>query len=159
MAADGTEAYPGVEDRIVAEFGDGYDVSVIASRYGLTVDQVYAVVHREVGHADQPYPPPEYPPPTDPWPATPPPDYNTPTYAPPSYGPSGYSPSVYSPSAYGPQGYAGPEHGYEPPQGLPDDVIVADYGAGHDVEAIARKHGISVDRVYEIVQRVLGDNP
>jgi Mor family transcriptional regulator len=102
-----------MDDRIVAEFGDGYDVRVIASRYGLTVDQIYAVVHREVGQVDQPYPHPEF----------------------------------------------GPEHGYQPPQGLRDDVIVADYGAGHDVEAIARQHGISVERVYEIVRGVLGDNP
>jgi hypothetical protein len=40
-----------------------------------------------------------------------------------------------------------------------DDVLVAEYGAGYDVEAIARKHGISVERVYEVVQRAVADDP
>lgn len=48
---DGIEGYPSRQDRIVAEFGDGYDVEGIAARYGLTVEQVYAVVERSVGPA------------------------------------------------------------------------------------------------------------
>jgi hypothetical protein len=40
-----------------------------------------------------------------------------------------------------------------------DDTIVAEYGEGHDVEWIARKHGINVERVYEVVQRIVGDGP
>ncbi|MET0415334.1 MAG: hypothetical protein ABW022_04875 [Actinoplanes sp.] len=44
-----TDGYPSREDRIVAEFGDGFDVEGIALRYGLTVAQVYAVLEREVG--------------------------------------------------------------------------------------------------------------
>jgi Mor family transcriptional regulator len=50
---DGTGAYASWDDRIVAEFGDGYDVEGIAARYGLTVEQVYAVVARSVGPADR----------------------------------------------------------------------------------------------------------
>jgi Mor family transcriptional regulator len=57
------EAYQTREDRIVAEFGDGYDVEGIALRYGLSVEQVYEVVRREV--AQPVYQPPQayYPPP------------------------------------------------------------------------------------------------
>lgn len=54
MTADGVEGYPSREDRIVAEFGDGFDVEGIAFRYGLSVAQVYAVVEREVEPAAQP---------------------------------------------------------------------------------------------------------
>jgi Mor family transcriptional regulator len=42
------DEHPSVEDRIVAEFGAGYDVEMIAARYGLHVRQVYAVVERAV---------------------------------------------------------------------------------------------------------------
>ena len=42
-----TDAYPSRDDRIVAEFGAGYEVEGIAARYGLTVEQVYALVERE----------------------------------------------------------------------------------------------------------------
>ena len=139
MAADGAEGYPSTEDRIVAEFGDGYDVEGIASRYGLTVAQVYAVVEREVGAADQ-----GHPGPPSPYPATP--GY----YAPP---PPAYAPPGYTASPYAEQGQS-----WQPSQGLPDDVVVAEYGEGHNVEAIARKHGISVERVYEVVQRVVQDD-
>ena len=45
-------------------------------------------------------------------------------------------------------------------QGFPDgDAIVAEYGEGNDVEWIARKHGITVERVYEVVQRTVDGDP
>jgi Mor family transcriptional regulator len=98
------EAYQSRDDRVVAEFGDGYPVDGIAARHGLTVEQVYAVVERDVGPAD--------------------PDRPPPAYAPPGA----------------------------------DDVIVAEYGEGHDVAEIARRHGVSVDRIYEVVHRAVGDD-
>jgi hypothetical protein len=107
-----TEAYPSRADRIVAEFGDGYEVEGIAARHGLTVEQVFALVEREVG-------PGRYPP--------------TP-------------PAHYAPPAYQLQGFANP------------DSIVAEYGEGHDVALIARRHGITVEQVYLVVQQaVAGD--
>jgi Mor family transcriptional regulator len=116
VAADGIEGYPSREDRIVAEFGDGYDVEGIAFRHGLSVAQVYAVVEREVGPADQ---------------------------GPPSH----YAPPV----PFVSPGYA--------PQGVPDgDAIVAEYSEGQDVEWIARRHGINVEQVYEVLQRLAGDD-
>lgn len=163
MAADG---YPSREDRIVAEFGDGLDVEGIAFRYGLTVAQVYVVVEREVGPADQalptPCPPPGYyaPPPAGPQ------DRSLPPPGPGFYGPPAYQaqpppPEPYAPPAgYGPPGHAGPGQGYQPSQGSPaEEAIVAEYGEGQDVEGIARKYGINVERVYEIVQRIVGDDP
>jgi Mor family transcriptional regulator len=39
------------------------------------------------------------------------------------------------------------------------DAIVAEYGEGNDVEWIARKYGIGVEQVYEVVQRTVGDDP
>jgi Mor family transcriptional regulator len=39
-----------------------------------------------------------------------------------------------------------------------EDAIVADYGAGHDVESIARRYGITTERVYEVVQRNVADD-
>lgn len=118
MAADGIEAYPSREDRIVVEFGDGLDVEGIALRYGLTVEQVYALVEREVGPADQTHPSP---------------------------------PGYYVPPA--------PAMNYYAAQGSPDgDAIVAEYGEGNDVEWIARKYGITVERVYEVVQRTVEDD-
>ena len=135
MAADDTEAYPSTEDRIVAEFGDGYDMPGIAARHGLTVAQVYAVLEREVGSADQDHPvtPGSYPP------------------------PPGYHPP---PPAYAPAGYAAQVPGFPPSQAIPDeDAIVAEYGGGRDVEEIARRHGIDVEQVYAVIQRVVTDDP
>jgi Mor family transcriptional regulator len=40
-----------------------------------------------------------------------------------------------------------------------EDAIVADYGEGHDVESIARKYGVTAERVYDVVQRILADEP
>lgn len=123
MAADGTEGYPSREDRIVAEFGDGLDVEGIAFRYGLTVAQIYAVVEREVDPAGQGLPS-HYPLPG--YYAPPPPDSDD---AP--------------PAAYATPGYAGQGQGFQPSQRSPDDdAIVAEYGEGHEVEWIARKHGM-----------------
>ncbi|MEV4283102.1 hypothetical protein [Actinoplanes xinjiangensis] len=117
------EAYPGREDRIVAEFGDGYEVEGIAARYGLTVEQVFALVEREVGpgggQAGQ-YPPAGH--------HTPPP------------------PAYHAPQAYQMQGFANP------------DTIVAEYGEGHDVALIARRHGITVEQVYLVVRQAVGDD-
>ncbi|WP_211193249.1 hypothetical protein [Actinoplanes sp. TBRC 11911] len=156
------EGYPSREDRIVAEFGDGHDVEGIALRYGLTVEQVYAVIEREVGPASQ-GPPVQYPPqgyyyaPPPPAPnyyyAPPPPGqvyYGPPAYQgpPPGYAPPGYAPPGYAPP---PPGYAPP--GYAPPPPLDEDAIVAEYGEGYDVEWIARKHGIAPEHVYEVVLR------
>jgi hypothetical protein len=36
---------------------------------------------------------------------------------------------------------------------------VADYSEGYDVAWIAHKHGITPERVYEIVQRIVEDDP
>jgi hypothetical protein len=71
------------------------------------------------------------------------------------------SPEQYAPpAAFASPGYAAQEQGFRPSQGFPDgDAIVAEYGEGHDVEWIARKHGINVERVYEVVQRVVEDDP
>ncbi|MDI6098944.1 hypothetical protein QLQ12_10065 [Actinoplanes sp. NEAU-A12] len=114
MTTDGSETHPTREDRIVAEFGDGYDVEQIAARYGLSIAEIYAVVEREVGPIDFDYPGP---------------------------------PSQYPPS---PTTYARPSQAFQD-----HDAIVAEYGAGHDVEAIARRHRIRVEQVYEVVQRVV----
>jgi Mor family transcriptional regulator len=153
-----TEAHPSRDDRIVAEFGDGYEVEGIAARYGLTVDQVFAVVEQEVGPVGQEgqFPPPPgyyapppgyypapgyYPPPAPAQYAPPPqPDYPPPPahYAPP--------PGYYAPQAYQVQGFANP------------DMIVAEYGEGHDVELIARRHGITVEQVYLVVQQTVTDD-
>ncbi len=148
MATDGTEESSSTRDRIVAEFGDGYDVKGIASRYGLTVEQVYAVVQREVGPADQ-----GYPGPTNPYPPTP--GY----YAPPPAAGHHAPPPAYAPPGHPASPQVAQGQSYQPSQGFPDDVIVAEYGEGYDVEAIARKHGISAEQVYEVVQRVVQDNP
>jgi hypothetical protein len=168
-----TDGYPSREDRIVAEFGDGHDVEGIALRYGLTVEQVYAVIEREVGPTNQgpanpaaqwpapgPYPPPaQYPVPGQYPPAQyPPPGYY---YGPPPpatyYAPPGQG--YYGPPTYQapPPGFPPPPPGFLPP--LPDeDAIVADYGDGYDVESIARKHGITPEHVYDVVRRVVGDD-
>ena len=119
MDTGGFEGYLSREDRIVGEFGDGLDVAGIALRYGLTVAQVYAVVERQVGPADQGLPSPH------PAPAV---------LVSPGFGTEG-------------QGFA---YG---------DAIVAEYGEGNDVEWIARKYGISVELVYEVVQREVDDEP
>lgn len=149
MATDGTGAYPSREDRIVAEFGDGYDVQGIAARHGLTVEQVYAVVEREVGPAGFGHPgsPPQYPPPGHHPPGYyPPPHPGQAYYPPPQPGPAYYPP---------PAGHAPP--GPPAAQRFVDyDAIVAEYGDGHDVEAIARRHGLSTEQVFEVVQRMLG---
>ncbi|GIF41451.1 hypothetical protein [Actinoplanes xinjiangensis] len=121
------EAYPGRDDRIVAEFGDGYEVEGIAARYGRTVQQVFALVEREVGPGGGQtgqYPPPGH---HTPPPPPPPPDY-------------------YAPQAYQVQGFANP------------DTIVAEYGEGHDVAMIARRHGITVEQVYLVVRQAVGDD-
>ena len=135
---DGIDGYASREDRIVAEFGDGLAVEGIAFRYGLTVEQVYAVIEHEVGPAGQgspsSYPPHRY----GPSQPAPPPYYGPPQPAPPPY----YGPSV----AWAPQGH--PDH----------DAIVAEYGEGHDVDSIARRHGVSAQQVYEVVQRAVDDD-
>jgi hypothetical protein len=159
VAADGTDGYPSRDDRIVAEFGDGFDVEGIAFRHGLTVAQVYAVVEREVGPAGQsppgPYPPPGHYAPAPPASYYPPPPGQV-HYGPPAYPMQPPPPGRYVPPApYGP-----PVHGYQPSPGLPDDdAIVAEYGEGRDVELIARSHGITVERVYEVVQRNVASDP
>ncbi len=148
------DGYSSREDRIVAEFADGHAVEGIAFRYGLTVEQVYAVIEREVGPAAQ-GPPSHYPPQPS---YGPPPVYGPP----PSYGP----PPVYGPPpAYGPPPYYGPPvvhpapGGWPPPQGHPDyDAIVAEYGEGHDVDAIARRHGLTAEQIYQVVQRALAND-
>ncbi|BEL04824.1 hypothetical protein Q0Z83_030150 [Actinoplanes sichuanensis] len=203
-----TDAYPSRDDRIVAEFGAGYEVEGIAARYGLTVEQVYALVEREVGPVGQspsqsPPPPAYYPPPSAPGQVPPPPAYYPPPSAPgqvpppPAYYPPPSAPgqvppppAYHPPSAPGqvppayypppqpgqvppPPGYQGqpPAPGpYPPPQpvsyapptyqmhGFADpDTIVAEYGDGHDVAMIARRHGITVDQVYFIVQQAVTD--
>ena len=64
------------------------------------------------------------------------------------------------PSHYPLPGYAGQGQGFQPSQRSPDDdAIVAEYGEGNEVEWIARKHGIDVERVYEVVQRIVEDDP
>jgi hypothetical protein len=167
------EGYPSREDRIVAEFGDGHDVEGIAFRYGLTVAQVYAVVEREVGPVAQgsPGPPPAYHVPQPPVghyypPPAPQGSYLPPApqgpYLPPA--PQGYYPPpphqvYYGPSAHPappPSAYAGPGPDFPPPQD--EDAIVAEYGEGHDVNWIAHKHGITVERVYQVIQGVVGDD-
>jgi transposase-like protein len=100
-------------DRIVAEFGDGYEVEGIAARHGLTVEQVFALVEREVGPAR----------------------------------PERYPPAPSAAPAYQLQGFANP------------DAIVAEYGDGHDIAMIARRHGITVEQVYLVVQQVVADDP
>ncbi|GIF08137.1 hypothetical protein [Actinoplanes siamensis] len=139
------EDVPSWEDRVVAEFGDGHAVEAIAARYGITVAQVYVVVEREVGRS--PYPPESY------------------QAAPPPYRPQGYqaAPPHLGPPAYQPPpGCSAPAHpapGYPPPQAFPDeDVILGEYADGHDVQAIAWRHGIPAERVYEIVRRVVQDD-
>ncbi|XVU23774.1 hypothetical protein ACQPZJ_42070 [Actinoplanes sp. CA-054009] len=131
------------EDRIVAEYGDGYDVEGIAARYGLTVAQVYAVVQQALGPAAPPpgpYPPQPYAPPGP--------------YPPPAY----YAPQPYAPQPYAPQPY-GPPPGVVGwvPNVIDEDAVVAAYGDGHDVEAIAHRHGITPEQVYQVVQRALSD--
>lgn len=121
-----TDAYPSREDRIVAEFGAGYDVEGIAARHGLTVEQVYALVEHEVGRPGQA-----------------PPAYFPPPQAPGHYQPS--PPAYYAPPSYHLHGFADP------------DTIVAEYGDGHDVALIARRHGITVEQVYFIVQHAVSD--
>ncbi|MGK5683182.1 hypothetical protein [Actinoplanes sp. URMC 104] len=160
MAANGDEAQQSVSDRVVADFGDGYEVEAIAARYGLTVDEVFAVVRLELGGAQASgpglpaapvWPPPAYAPPAaDPYspPAAGPYAPPGPYPAPPAYAPA--APEYYAPPpAYGASGWED--------EVTDDDVIVAEYGEGYDVEAIARKHGIGVERVYEVVRRVLGE--
>ncbi|KUL28866.1 helix-turn-helix domain-containing protein [Actinoplanes awajinensis] len=167
MAADGIEAYQSRDDHIVAEFGDGHDVQGIAARYGLTVAQVYAVVEREVGPPVPGYPgqPPQYPPPAyyapppdqGYYPPAPAPQYPAPQYpAPAAPAPQYPAPQYYAPpQPYSPQAYA-----YPPPRDLPDeDAIVAAYADGHAVGDIARQHGLTTDQVYQVVQRVMYDNP
>ncbi|MFF5081356.1 hypothetical protein ACFY36_30280 [Actinoplanes sp. NPDC000266] len=39
---------------------------------------------------------------------------------------------------------------------LDEDAIVAEYGDGHDLDAIAHRHGITPDQVLQVVQRALG---
>ncbi|MEU8660717.1 hypothetical protein [Actinoplanes philippinensis] len=125
-----TEPYQTREDRIVAEFGDGYEVEAIAARYGLTVEQVFALVEREVGPAGPAHQqPPAY------YYHQPPPAY----YQPPP-------PAYYAPPPYQMQGFVNP------------DAIVADYGDGHDVALIARRHGITVEQVYLVVQQSLSED-
>jgi hypothetical protein len=149
------EGYPSREDRIVAEFGDGHDVEGIAFRYGLTVAQVYAVVEREVGPVAQgsPGPPPAYHVPQPPVGHYYPPPASQGYYPPPPhqvyYGPSAHP-------APPPSAYAGPGPDFPPPQD--EDAIVAEYGEGHDVNWIAHKHGITVERVYQVIQGVVGDD-
>lgn len=145
MAADDIDGYPSREDRIVAEFGDGFDVEGIAFRYGLTVAQVYAVIERELG-ADPGLPtPPSQDPPQGHY--LPPPGQGY--YGPPAYQVQHHAP----PADYAPLGYEGPAQGF-----LDEDAIVAEYGEGYDVDWIAVKHGISVERVYEVIQRIAGDD-
>lgn len=154
--ADGIDAYPSWEDRIVAEFGDGHDVYGIAARHGLTVEQVYAVVERVVG-PDQPGPGAQYPPPGSAAPGQG--YYGPPAYQPPPPPPwQQPPPAAYAPPpAYQPWQQP-PPAAYAPPSGYPDeDAIVADYAEGHGVEAIARKHGLSVERVYDVVRRAVTD--
>ncbi|GIE77170.1 hypothetical protein Aph02nite_31200 [Actinoplanes philippinensis] len=131
-----TEPYQTREDRIVAEFGDGYEVEAIAARYGLTVEQVFTLVAREVGPAGPAQPPPAYyQPPPPAYYQPPPPAYHQPP--PPAY---------YAPPPYQMQGFVNP------------DAIVADYGDGHDVALIARRHGITVEQVYLVVQQSLSED-
>ncbi|GIF17019.1 hypothetical protein [Actinoplanes teichomyceticus] len=117
-------------------------------------------------------PPPVYPPPGPGY--QPPPVYPPPAHQPPGYPAPGYqapppTPEHYAPPApYAPPGYAGPVPGYAGPvpgyagpvPAFPDvDAIVAEYGEGHDVESIARRHGLDVRQVYEVVQRAVTDDP
>ncbi|MEU4164326.1 hypothetical protein [Actinoplanes sp. NPDC026670] len=156
-----TDAHPTREDRIVAEFGAGYDVEGIAARHGLTVEQVYALVEQEVGAGEQ-TPPGHNPPPNH---YAPPGYYAPPPAYPQPPGPGGHYPPP--PAHYGPP--PAPGHyqpappGYYPPpsyqlHGFADpDTIVAEYGDGHDVALIARRHGITVEQVYFIVQHAVSD--
>lgn len=120
----------------------------IAARHGLTVEQVYAVVEREVGPAGfgHPDPPGQYPPPGHhPQAYYPPPQPGQAYYPPPPPGQAYHPPPAYvPPGPPAPQGY------------LDYEAIVAEYGDGHDVEAIARRHGLSTEQVFEVVQRMLG---
>jgi transposase-like protein len=119
----------------VAEYGEGNDVEGIARKHGLTVEQVYALLQRQVGPSEQQF-------------SSPPPPYPPPVY----YGPppgANYS---------APPAYPGPGPAPQPAPGVVDDAIVAEYGEGHDVEVIARRHGISVDEVYEVVLRNVDDD-
>jgi hypothetical protein len=126
-------------------------------------------------------PPPGYGPPAY---QAPPPSYGPPAYqAPlPGYGPPapqgpppgpGYDAAGYQVPpgpGYGPSAHQAPPAPDGPPNphpgpGVPlshgvvdEDAIVADYGAGHDVESIARQHGVTAERVYEVVQRILADD-
>jgi Mor family transcriptional regulator len=146
-----TEAYPSREDRVVAEFGAGYEVEGIAARYGLTVEQVYTLVEREVGAGEQTppghnpppnhYAPPGYHAPPPPYPQ--PPAHYGPPPAPVHYQPA--PPGYYPLPSYQLHGFADP------------DTIVAEYGDGHDVALIARRHGITVEQVYFIVHQALAD--
>ncbi|GAA4946433.1 helix-turn-helix domain-containing protein [Actinoplanes utahensis] len=135
------------EDQIVADYGKGYDVRAIAARYGITVDQVYAVVQSEIGPPVQP--PPDYY-------AAPPVYYEPqpPTAHPPPQPPPGYQ--YPPPQAYPapPPGWPGPAPGH-----LDVDAIVAEYGEGHPVEAIAHRHGLTVQQIYEVVHRDVTQNP
>jgi len=149
-----TEPGPSWADHIVAEFADGHPVEAIAWRYGLTADQVLAVVAMEVGPGTPP-PAGYYSPP-----AAPPQGY----YAPPPAPPPGYAappaPQTWAPPAHTPQSPPYTPQGYQPPAVAPDeDTLVAEYADGHPVEAIAYRHGLTVDHVYQIIQRSLGTNP
>ncbi|MEV0895464.1 hypothetical protein [Actinoplanes sp. NPDC049802] len=121
------------DDRIVAEFGDGHAVEDIAARYGLTVAQVYMVVEREVGPAAHPPAPGHHAPPAH---GSPPPRYHT-------------------PAAYAPA----PHPGFPPPGYRDVDTIVAEYGAGYDVQWIAYKHGLTVEWIYYLVGQAVRDEP
>ncbi len=134
------------------------------------------MIEREVGPAAQGQPgaPPAVgyyaPPPQPGYPAASPPH---PSYAPPPAAPPGYyapppagSPGYYAPPPAGPPGaqsYGSPPAYWTPPPGPaypvpPDsDAIVADYSEGHDVTAIAARHGLSVAQVYAVIEREVGD--
>ncbi|GAA4589352.1 uncharacterized protein (DUF433 family) [Actinoplanes octamycinicus] len=156
-------------DRIVAEFGDGHPVEMIAARYGLTVPQVYAVVEGEVGAAGQVqpghHPPPAsyYPPPGHAPPAYyPPPGYPAPPPGQAYYPPPGHPGQAYYPPPAYPQQPAPPPATapYPAPPAFPhEDAIVAEYADGHDVTAIAYRYGLTADQVYAVVQRALQEDP
>ena len=140
MTAEG--AHPRWEDQIVADYGDGYDVQAIAARYGLTVEQVYAVVQGEVGSPEQP--PPGYPPPPPGWPA-----------------PSPHAPSPPGHPAPPPPGYSAPPPGHvvPPPTVVDVEAIVGAFAGGHPVEAIAQRHGLTVQQIYEVIHWDVTQNP
>ncbi|MFI1992661.1 hypothetical protein [Actinoplanes sp. NPDC020271] len=164
-----TESDASWADRIVAEFGDGHPVEAIAARYGLSVEQVYAVVQGEVGPTGRPaphyapppaqgdYPPAQgyyAPPPAQGYYPPPPPAQG---YYPPPPPPPGPPPATQPPV----QGYyAPPAYGFpaQPPPFPNEDAIVAEYADGHDVNAIAFRYGLTVDQVYWVVQRALHDD-